>query len=278
MPRMTAEQALMAALHRAMAGDERVLFLGEGVATRSPALLAAFGAERVRNTPLAEAGLIGCALGAAAMGLRPVVDLPYSPLRALDALETAARLAGDGTEFRVVLLARTGTEALFAQLPGLQVLLPSTPADAAGLLAGALAHSKPSLLFSEVGLAFEAADVAGDELLLPGHAAVHRHGDALTLVACGAAVHSCLAVAAALQAEVIDLRSLRPLDTATVLASVRRTGRLLCVGEAGGMAAELCAVAAEQAWRALKAPPQRVNHADEITARARALLQTPSTL
>lgn len=262
---MTHEQALMAALHRAMVADERVIFLGEGVATRSPALLAAFGAERVRNTPLAEAALIGCALGAAAMGLRPVVDLPWQPLRALDALENATRLAGNGTEFPVVLLARSGAEAVFAQLPGLQLLMPSTPADAAGLLTGALSQPRPSLLFSDVGLAIEAADVAGDERIPPGQAALRHHGNALTLVACGAAVHACLAAAPALDADVIDLRSLRPLDTATVLASVRRTGRLVCVGEAGGVAAELCAVVAEQAWGQLRAAPQRLADAQALT-------------
>lgn len=263
MPLMTAEQALMAALHRAMVADGRVIFLGPGVATRCPALLAAFGAERVRNTPLAEAALIDCALGAAAMGLRPVVDLPWSPLRALDALENAARLSQGGAEFPLVLLARSGAEAVFAQLPGLQVLMPSTPADAAGLLAGALSQPRPSLLFSDVGLAVEAAEVAGDELVLPGQALIRHHGDTLTLVACGAAVPACLAVAPALDADVIDLRSLRPLDTATVLASVRRTGRLVCVGEAGGMAAELCALVAEHAFTALKAPPLRLTHPDE---------------
>lgn len=263
MPLMTAEQALMVALHRAMVADGRVIFLGPGVATRCPALLAAFGAERVRNTPLAEAALIGCALGAAAMGLRPVADLPWSPLRALDALENAARLSQGGAEFPLVLLARSGAEAVFAQLPGLQVLMPSTPADAAGLLAGALSQPRPSLLFSDVGLAVEAADVAGDELILPGEALIRHHGDTLTLVACGAAVPACLAVAPALDADVIDLRSLRPLDTATVLASVRRTGRLVCVGEAGGVAAELCALVAEHAFTALKAPPLRLTHPDE---------------
>lgn len=261
---MTQEQALMTALHRAMAADERVVFLGEGVATRSPALLAAFGAERVRNTPLAEAALIGCALGAAAMGLRPVVDLPWQPLRALDALDNAAQLSRGGAAFPLVLLARSGAEAVFAQLPGLHVLMPSTPADAAGLLAGALAQPRPSLLFSDVGLAIEAAEVTGNELIPPGQAALRHHGNALTLVTCGAAVHAGLAAAAALDAEVIDLRSLRPLDTGAVLASVRRTGRLVCVGQCGGMAAELCAVVAEQAFTALKAPPLRLTDAEQL--------------
>ena len=251
------------------------------------------------------------------MGLRPVVDLLYSPflMLAMDALVNSAGklgpLSGGQFEFPLVLLARTGAgwgiggqhnhnlEALFVHVPGLQVLMPGTPADTAGLLTGALGQPRPSLLFSDIGLAHETADVAGDELLLPGRAAVRRHGDALTLVGYGKTVGHCLAAAQTLQAEgieaeVIDLRSLKPLDAATVLASVRRTGRLLCVTEASGlcgMAAELCALVAEQAWRQLKAAPQRltgpdapalsswpleqaaVPQPDQIAARARALLQ-----
>jgi len=317
MQTMTSQQALIAALHRAMAADERVIFLGEGVATKNPELLAAFGAERVRNTPLAEASIAGCAVGAAAMGLRPVVDLLFSPflMLAMDALVNSAgklgALSGGQFEFPMVVLAQTGAgwslgaqhnhnlEALFAHVPGLQVLMPSTPADTAGLLTGALGQPRPSLLFSDIGLAHAPGDVNGDELLLPGRAAVRRRGDALTLVGYGKTVGHCLTAAQTLQAEgveaeVIDLRSLKPLDTATVLASVRRTGRLLCVTEASGLcglAAELCAVVGEQAWAHLKAPPQRLTGPDapalaswpleraavpqpeQIASRARALLQ-----
>lgn len=281
---MTSQQALIAALHRAMAADERVIFLGEGVATKNPELLAAFGAERVRNTPLAEASIVGCAVGAAAMGLRPVVDLLFSPflMLAMDALVNSAgklgALSGGQFEFPLVLLAQTGAgwaiggqhnhnlEAMFVHTPGLQVLMPSTPADTAGLLTGALGQARPSLLFSDIGLAHETAEVLGDERLLPGRAAVRRPGDALTLVGYGKTVGHCLQAAQALQAEgieaeVIDLRSLKPLDVPTVLASVRKTGRLLCVTEASGLcglAAELCAVVAEQAFAELKAAPQRL--------------------
>jgi acetoin:2,6-dichlorophenolindophenol oxidoreductase subunit beta len=320
---LTSQQALIAALHRAMAADERVVFIGEGVATENPDLLAAFGAERVRNTPLAEASIVGCAAGAAAMGLRPVVDLLFSPflMLAMDALVNSAGklgpLSGGQFEFPMVVLAQTGAgwaiggqhnhnlEAMFVHTPGLQVLMPSTPADAAGLLAGALTQARPSLLFSDIALVHQPGEVAGDELLLPGHAAVRRAGDAVTLAGYGKTVGHCLAAAQALQAEgveaeVIDLRSLKPLDTATVLASVRKTGRLLCVTEASGLcglAAELCAFVSEQAWEALRAPPQRLTGPDavalaswpleqaavpqteQIAARARALMQaTPLNL
>ncbi|KQW52204.1 MULTISPECIES: alpha-ketoacid dehydrogenase subunit beta [unclassified Roseateles] len=317
MPTMTAQQALIAALHRAMAADERVIFLGEGVATKNPALLAAFGAERVRNTPLAEASIVGCAVGAAAMGLRPVVDLLFSPflMLAMDALVNSAgklgALSGGQFEFPLVVLAQTGAgwaiggqhnhnlEALFVHVPGLQVLMPSTPADSAGLLTGALGQPRPSLLFSDIGLAHERGEVTGEELQLPGLAAVRRRGEALTLVGYGKTVHHCLTAAQTLQAEgvaaeVIDLRSLKPLDTMTLLASVRKTGRLLCVTEASGLcglAAELCAVVAEQAFADLKAAPRRLTGPDaaalaswpleqaavpqpeQIAAHARALLQ-----
>jgi len=318
MPLMTSRQALIAALHRAMAVDERVIFLGAGVATRNPGLLSAFGAERVRNTPLAEASIVGCAVGAAAMGLRPVVDLLFSPflMLAMDALVNSAgklgALSGGQFEFPLVVLAQTGAgwsiggqhnhnlEALFVHVPGLQVLMPGTPADTAGLLTGALGQPRPSLLFSDIGLAHETADITGDEWLLPGQAAVRRRGDALTLVGYGKTVGHCLTAAQTLlaegvAAEVIDLRSLKPLDAATVLASARKTGRLLCVTEASGLcglAAELCALVVEQAWRSLKAPPQRLTGPDRpalaswpleqaavprpehIVARARALMQT----
>ncbi|MDR7296097.1 pyruvate dehydrogenase E1 component beta subunit [Pelomonas aquatica] len=151
MTSMTSELAVMAALHAAMATDERVLLLGTGVATRQTALLAAFGAERVRNTPLAEAGVVGCALGAAAMGLRPVVQL-QSPLRALDLLAHVpplGPLSGGQFEFPLVLLAGAGdglAAAIFRCIPALQVLLPGAPAEAADLLRGALGQPWPSLL------------------------------------------------------------------------------------------------------------------------------------
>lgn len=314
----TSQQALIAALHRAMAADERVIFIGEGVATQNPELLAAFGAERVRNTPLAEASIVGCAVGAAAMGLRPVVDLLFSPflMLAMDALVNSAgklgALSGGQFDFPLVLLAQTGAgwsiggqhnhnlEAMFVHTPGLQVLMPSTPADTAGLLAGALSLARPTLLFSDIGLAHDTGTVSGDELLLPGRAAVRRRGDAVTLVGYGKTVRHCLVAAQALQAEgseaeVIDLRSLKPLDMATVLASVRKTGRLLCVTEASGLcglAAELCAVTAEQAFADLKAAPQRLTGPDapalaswpleqaavpqpeQIAARVRSLMNT----
>jgi len=312
MQQLTPQQALIAALHRAMAADERVIFLGEGVATKNPELLAAFGAGRVRNTPLAEASIVGCAVGAAATGLRPVVDLLFSPflMLAMDALVNSAgklgALSGGQFEFPLVVLARTGAgwsiggqhnhnlEAMFVHTPGLEVLMPSTPADMAGLLAGALTRPRPSLLFSDIGLEHVPGDVGGDELLLPGRAAVRREGGAITLVAYGKTVHHCLAAAEGLDAEVIDLRSLKPLDADTVLASVRKTGRLLCVTEASGLcglAAELCALVSEQAWAQLKAPPARLTGPDapalaswpleqaavpqpeQIAARARALLR-----
>lgn len=313
----TSQQALIAALHRAMAADERVIFIGEGVATRHTGLLSAFGAERVRNTPLAEASIVGCAVGAAALGLRPVVDLLFSPflMLAMDALVNSAgklgALSGGQFDFPLVLLAQTGAgwglggqhnhnlEALFVHVPGLQVAMPGTPADSAGLLSAALASSRPTLLFSDIGQAGQTGAVpAGDHRVPLGQAARRRAGSDLTLVGYGKTVDHCLGAAQVLDrdglaAEVIDLRSLKPLDTATVLASVRKTGRLLCVTEASGLcglAAELCALVADQAWGQLRAPPARLTGPDrpalaswpleqgtvpqpeQIAARARALM------
>jgi acetoin:2,6-dichlorophenolindophenol oxidoreductase subunit beta len=286
---LTVQQAIAQALAEEMRRDPRVLTFGEGVATKHAALQAEFGAARVRNTPLAEAIIAGTAAGTAAMGLRPVIDLLFAPFMtlAMDAIVNSAGklryLSGGQFEFPLVVLAMTGAgwgvggqhnhnlEAMFVHAPGLKVLMPSTPADFHGLLKAAIREPNPVLVFVDLALLHTSGPVpAGDKVLPIGRAEVRRPGDDLTLVGYGKTVGSCLQAAgelagAGIEAEVIDLRSLKPLDTATVLGSVRRTGRLLVVHEAAapcGLGAELIALASERAFGALKAPPLRITGPD----------------
>ncbi len=302
MKSLTAQQALHEALREEMARDDSVLLMGEGMATLRPDLVETFGAERVRNTPLSEAAIAGCAVGAAAMGLRPVIDLLYAPFftYAMDALVNSAGklryMSGGQFSFPLVALAQTGAgwgvgaqhshnlEAWFVHSPGLKVVMPSTPADVKGLLKSAIRDDNPVVFLLDMTLGFTPGEVAEapEAALVPlGLAAVRRAGRDVTLVSYSKSVGTCLQAAEALagegvEAEVIDLRSLKPLDMGTVLRSVRRTGRLVVVHEAGplcGVGAEVACTVAEQAFQALKAPVRRVTSADVPTPASFALEQ-----
>ncbi|NML18873.1 alpha-ketoacid dehydrogenase subunit beta [Azohydromonas caseinilytica] len=294
MKTMNAQQALHEALFEEMARDERVLLMGEGVATLRPELVQAYGADRVRNTPLSEAVMAGCAVGAAASGLRPVIDLLYAPFLtyAMDALVNSAGklryMSGGQFSFPLVALAQTGAgwgvgaqhshnlEAWFVHSPGLKVVMPSTPADLKGLLKAAIRDDNPVIFLTDMTLAYEPGEVAEDAqaALVPlGRAALRRAGRDVTLVSYAKSVRTCLQAADTLagegvEAEVIDLRSLKPLDLDSVLRSVRRTGRLVVVHEAGplcGVGAEVASSVAELAFDALRAPVRRVTSADVPT-------------
>lgn len=281
MTRMTVEQAIHQALAEEMQRDPRVLLLGEGVATKHRDLVVSFGAGRVRNTPLAEAIVAGTAVGAAASGLRPVVDLLFAPFLtyAMDALVNSAgklrALSGGQFEFPLVTLAMTGSgwcvgaqhnhnlEAMFVHAPGLKVVMPSTPADFKGLMKAAIRDADPVVFFTDLGLLHQEGEVPDGEHVVPlGRAAVRRAGRDVTFVAYAKTVGICLAAADALasdgiDAEVIDLRTLKPLDTDSVLASIAKTGRLVVVTEASGLcgvAAEIAALAATRALHRLRAP------------------------
>lgn len=282
-------EAIGQALAEEMRRDARVLMFGEGVATKRPALLAEFGAARVRNTPLAEAIIAGTAVGAAATGLRPVVDLLFAPFLcyAMDALVNSAgklrHLSGGQFEFPLVAIAMTGAgwgvgsqhnhnvEAWFAHAPGLKVVMPSTAADFKGLLKSAIRDDNPVLFFVDLGLLHATGEVPDDEVLVPlGQAALVREGRDVTLVSYAKTVPVCLVAAErlaaeGLAAEVIDLRSIKPLDAATVLDSAQRTGRVLVVHEASrsfGVGAEVAALVAEHAFDRLKAPVRRLGGPD----------------
>jgi pyruvate/2-oxoglutarate/acetoin dehydrogenase E1 component len=289
MTTITYHDAIGQALAEEMRRDARVLMFGEGVATKRRGLLDAFGAARVRNTPLAEAIIAGTAAGAAASGLRPVVDLLFAPFLtlAMDGIINSAGklryLSGGQFSFPMVVLAMTGggwavgaqhnhnLEAMFVHAPGLKVVMPSNAADAKGLLKSAIRDDNPVLYFSDLSLAFAPGEVPEGEHVVPlGKAAVVRPGRDATLVAYGKSVEACVAAAETLAedgigAEVIDLRTVKPLDMDTVLASLRKTGRLVVVHEASGLCgvgAEVAAQAAERAFAALTAPVRRLTGPD----------------
>ncbi len=293
MPIRTLYDAIGAALTEEMRRDRHVIAFGEGIATKRHDLVAEFGALRVRNTPLAEGIIAGTAVGAAATGLRPVVDMLFAPFLcyAMDELVNSAGklryMSGGQFSFPLVTLAMTGAgwgvgaqhnhnvEAWFVHSPGLKVVMPSNPADAKGLLKAAIRDENPVLFFIDIGLLYQPGDVPdGDEAVPLGKAAVVREGGDVTLVSYGKTVHHCLQAAETLAAEgvaaeVIDLRSLKPWDSATVLASVEKTGRLIVVHEANrlcGVGAEIAAVVAEDAFACLKAPIVRLGGPDSPVA------------
>jgi len=288
---MTYREAMREALHEALATDDRVIILGEDVADYggtyavTKGLHEEFGRDRVRNTPLSESGFVGAGIGAALGGMRPIVEIMTVnfSLLALDQLvNTAATLLHmSGGQFNVPLVVRTTTgagrqlaaqhshslEGWFAHVPGLKVVAPSTPQDARWMLPTALADPNPVIIFEHSGLYNERGDV--DPTSGPvdlERAAVRRDGDDLTIIASAGMVPKALNAATALaesgvSAEVIDLRSLRPLDLPTLATSVGRTHRALVVDEGwrtGGLSAEVAAAITEACFWSLDAPVGRL--------------------
>jgi len=281
------------ALAEEMRRDPRVLTFGEGVATKQYALAAEFGKRRVRNTPLAEGIIAGTAAGAAATGLRPVVDLLFAPFLtfAMDELVNSAGklrfISGGQFSFPLVAITRTGAgwgvgaqhnhniEAWFVHSPGVKVVMPSTAADFKGLLKSAIRDDNPVMFFADIALLHQPGEVPdGDHVVPLGKAAVRRAGTDVTFVSYGKSVQTCLNAASTLEeegisAEVLDLRSLKPLDEAGVLASVAKTGRAVIVHEAAGpcgVGAEIAALIAEKAFASLKAPVVRLTGPDAPAA------------
>ena len=293
MTTMTVDQAMTEALAEEMRRDATVIAFGEGVATKNYKLVEEFGAKRVRNTPLAEGIIAGTAAGAAATGLRPVIDLLFAPFLtfAMDELVNSAGklryLSGGQFQFPLVAITRTGSgwgvgaqhnhnvESWFVNTPGLKVVMPSTAADFKGLLKSAIRDDNPVMFFTDIGLIYTPGEVPdGDHVVPIGKAAVRREGSDVSLISYAKTVHTCLAAADALaeqgvSAEVIDLRSLKPLDEETILASVRKTGRAVIVHEAAapcGVGAEISAILAEKAFSSLKAPVVRLTGPDAPAA------------
>ncbi len=292
--RISYREALRQALREAMQRDPRVFLMGEdvgcygGTYAVSKGLLEEFGAERIRDTPLSELGFVGAGIGAALGGMRPIVEVMTVNfcLLALDPLiNTAATLRHmSGGQFSVPLVLRMATgagrqlaaqhshslEGWFAHIPGLKILAPATLEDARGMLWPALQDPDPVLIFEHAQLYNLEGELNEAEAVDICSAKVRRTGRDLTLIAYGGTLGKALAAAEQLagegiEAEVIDLRALRPLDDATLLASVRKTRRALVVDEgwrSGSLAAEIIARIVEQGFYELDAPPARVCSAE----------------
>jgi acetoin:2,6-dichlorophenolindophenol oxidoreductase subunit beta len=282
--------AINESLRQEMLRDDSVLYFGQNIATtEADPFLSEFGPQRVRTTPISETAEIGMAVGAALAGYRPVVELYMAEfmLVAMDqVVNEAPRLrymTGGQVTVPLVLKAGYGFTAgwagqhtgsiygMFMGVPGLKVALPATPADAKGLLATAIRDDNPVCYFHHYLLTLEPGDVPEGEYLVPfGQAAMRRAGGDVTIVATGWMVGKALAAAQRLagegiDAEVIDPRTIAPLDTQTILESVGKTGRLVLVDQAtrhGSVSAVIAAEVADAGFGSLRAPIKQVTALD----------------
>jgi len=294
MSAITYREAVRAAIADALRADSRVFLMGEDVGAYggsfgvSLGLLEEFGPDRVRDTPLSESTFVGAGIGAALAGMRPIVEIMTVnfSLLALDQImnnaATLRHMSGGQLGVPLVIRMTTGAgrqlaaqhshslEGWYAHIPGLRIVAPATVADARGMLAAALADPDPVLVFEHGTLYNLSGELAGTPAVDIATAAIRRAGRDVTLVGYGGTVGTALAAADQLaaggvEAEVIDLRTLRPLDDATVLGSVRRTHRAVIVDEgwrSGSLAAEVSARITEQAFYELDAPVARVCSAE----------------
>lgn len=283
--------AVREALREEMSRDDRVFLLGEDIAEFggsykvTEGLLAEFGRDRLRNTPISEAAIVGAALGAALMGMRPVVEIMYIDFIGL-AMDQIVNQAAKvkymfGGKAKVPLVIRTqggagrssgaqhaqSLEAWFIHVPGLKVVMPSTPYDAKGLLKSAIRDNNPVIFIEHKLLYPIQGEVPEEDYVIPlGVAEIKREGTDVTVVATSRLVHIALSAADRLAAEgieveVVDPRTLAPLDEETILASVKKTNRLIVAQEAAprcSFASEVAAVVTERAFDYLDAPITRV--------------------
>ena len=289
--RITYREAVKQAIREALAADPRVFLVGEDVGRYggcfavSKGLLAEFGEERVRDAPLSESAFVGAGIGAALGGMRPIVEVMtvnFSLLALDQIVNNAATLCHmSGGQFPVPVVIRMATgagrqlaaqhshslEAWYAHVPGLRVVAPATIDDARGMLRPALESPDPVIVFEPISLYNMEGELteAAQHVRLEG-AAVRRAGRDVTLITYGASLWRCVTAAEELaqegvEAEIIDLRSLRPLDDATILESVRRTRRVVIVDEGwrtGGLSGEIAMRIVEQGFYDLDAPIVRV--------------------
>lgn len=288
----TYAQAIKDVLAEEFRKDSRYFLIGEDVAEQggifgcTRGLLAEFGPERIRNSPISEAGIVGVGVGAACVGMRPVVELMYMDFTfcAMDQIINQAAktryIFGGKAKLPLVIRGQQGigrgnaathsqsVETMFMHFPGLKVACPATPADAAGLLRTALRDDNPVMFFEHKALYAAKGEVPDDpEFAIPfGKADVKRPGKDATLVANLLYVPKCLEAAELLaedgiDVEVIDLRTLVPLDIDTIVESVKKTGRLVTVHEATkqcGWGAEIASLVSEKAFRYLDGAPIRL--------------------
>ena len=290
--KLTYRNAVREALQEALQNDERVFLMGEdvgkygGAYAFSKGLIDEFGEERVRDTPLSESGFTGAGIGAALGGMRPIVEVMtvnFSLLCLDQIVNNAATLRHmSGGQFSVPLVIRMGTgagrqlaaqhshslENWYAHVPGIRVVAPATVADARGMLGAALADPDPVVIFEHAMLYNVTGEVpaVGPLIVDIDRAAIRRDGRDATLITYGGSLPKTLEAADLLErqgidCEVIDLRTLRPLDTVTVLDSIRRTHRAIIIDECwrtGSLAAEISAQIIEGAFYDLDAPVERV--------------------
>ncbi len=291
MRQISFSEALNEAMAEEMRRDPAVFLMGEdvglfgGVFGVSGGLLGEFGAERVRDTPISEAVIVGSGLGAALMGMRPIVEIMFADFvtcamdQVVNQAAKARYMSGGKAHAPLTIRIANGApgsaaaqhsqspEAWFMNVPGLKVVVPATPYDAKGLLKTAIRGEDPVLFFEHKMLYAIKGEVPEDDYTLPfGQAAVRRQGKDATLIAIGGGVTLAMDAAALLagqgiEVEVIDPRTLVPLDTETIVASVKKTGRAVIVHEAhrrAGPGAEIAAILAEEAIGYLDAPILRV--------------------
>jgi acetoin:2,6-dichlorophenolindophenol oxidoreductase subunit beta len=291
MPEITYREAIREAMSEAMRRDDDVFIMGEDIAEMggsmgvTQGMLEEFGAERVRNTPISEMAIVGAGIGAAVAGMRPIVEIMYQDFTTLAMEQLVSQAAKhrymSGGQIKVPLTVRTQggagwspgaqhaqqLEAWFVHVPGLKVVFPSTPVDVRGLLWSSIYDDNPIIFFEHRTLYGIKEDVPeeidGIEL---GKGRVHREGDDVTVVATGRLVHEALGAAAdaeedGISVEVVDPRTLLPLDEETIVESVKKTNRCVVAHEAVvrmGFGAEVAAIVQEKAFDYLDAPVERV--------------------
>jgi len=291
MRELTFREAVREALREEMKRDPSVFLMGEEIAEYggsykvTQGLLDEFGHERIRNTPLAEASIAGAALGAALVGMRPVAEIMYIDFSFIAADQIINQIAKlrymTGGMVKVPLVIRTqggggvaagphhsqSLEAIYAHIPGLLVVMPSNAYDAKGLLKSSIREDNPVIFIEHKKLYGEACEVPEEEYLVPlGKGEVKRQGKDITVVAYSRSAIRALTVAEELEKdgielEVVDPRTLKPLDEDVILSSVQKTGKVMIVYEAcrtGGFGAEIAAVIGEKAFDYLDAPIKRV--------------------
>src|SRR3954469_14368955 len=291
MAEVTYREAVRDALSQAMRRDDDVFIMGEDIAEMggsmgvTQGLLAEFGPQRIRNTPISEMALVGAGVGAAMQGMRPVCEVMYEDFMTLASEQIVNQAAKhrsmSGGQLKVPLVVRTQggagwspgaqhaqqLEAWFVHVPGVKVVFASTPADVRGLLWSAIYDDNPVIFFEHRTLYGLKEEVPDELEPIPlGKARVHREGSDVTVVATGRLVHEALRAAEeaegeGVSVEVFDPRTLQPLDTDALVASVKKTNRVVVAHEAVtrmGFGAEIAAVVGEQAFDWLDAPVERV--------------------
>ena len=284
-------EALNQALFEEMRRDPLVFTIGEGIAERggsfkvTEGLFKEFGPERVMDTPISEASFTGCGVGAALVGTRPVIEILFVDFTALtmdQIINQAAKYEFmSGGQGKVPLVLRTqggagnglagqhsqSLEALFYHIPGLKVVMPSTPYDAKGLLKASIRDDEPTIFIEHKLLYMTKGEVPEDDYIVPlGQADIKRPGDDISLITYSYMTLKCLEAAEVLaregiSVEVVDLRTLTPLDKETILESVEKTGRAIVVHEAvkrGGVGGDIAAMIMEQAYDDLDGPVKRI--------------------